>query len=317
MIETLKASGAENGYFEQWSGYQASANDMEVRDSLGPATFWRASRPVSGTVGDSRIGAGGVFHYPGAFYRAGVLLAFQGFLYSFIEPVNSLVEAGQVVQEMRTDMERIEDVMKYPADTQAQRAVPGREYHKLSGALSMKNVTFGYSKLSGPLLENFCLELRPGTSVAFVGSSGCGKSTLAKLISGLYKPWSGEICFDGIPIGEISREVMTSSLAVVDQDITIFGDSIGSNLKMWDKSVEDFEMILAAKDALIHEDIMLRANGYNYQLTEGGRDFSGGQRQRMEIARILAHRLSTIRDCDEIFVLEKAGLSNGEPIRNF
>jgi NHLM bacteriocin system ABC transporter peptidase/ATP-binding protein len=342
MIETLKASGAENGYFEQWSGYQASANAAEVR-------FARTSHILGGLpalfqeLSEIAVLGLGVYFIIRGHFTAGMLLAFQGFLDSFIEPVSSLVEAGQVVQEMRTDMERIEDVMKYPADVRGQRAVPGREYQKLSGALSMKNVTFGYSKLSGPLLENFCMELRAGTSVAFVGSSGCGKSTLAKLISGLYKPWSGEIYFDRIPAGEIPREVLTSSLAVVDQDITIFGDSIGSNLKMWDKSVEDFEMILAAKDARIHEDIMLRENGYNYQMAEGGRDFSGGQRQRMEIARILAqdpsivildeatsaldartevevmeaikrrdvtciivaHRLSTIRDCDEIVVLDK------------
>ncbi|MDR2394677.1 MAG: NHLP family bacteriocin export ABC transporter peptidase/permease/ATPase subunit [Treponema sp.] len=342
MIETLKSSGAENRYFEQWSGHQASVNAASVRFTklnhlLGelPILFEKLS-------GLLVLGLGVHFIIRGHF-TTGMLLAFQSFLTSFIEPVNSLVEAGQAIQEMTTDMERIEDVMNYPVDIPAVKAVKDKAYHKLSGSLSLKNVTFGYSRLAAPLVENFNLELAAGSRVAFVGASGCGKSTLGKLISGLYTPWSGEITFDGIPLREIPREVITSSLAVVDQDITIFEDTIHNNIKMWDKSIEDFEMILAAKDAQIHEDIVVRENGYNYQLMEGGKDFSGGQKQRMEIARILAqdptivildeatsaldakteydvmeaikrrditciivaHRLSTIRDCDEIIVLDK------------
>lgn len=177
-----------------------------------------------------------------------MILAFQGLLSSFSSPAMTLVSAGQTIQEMRTQMERVEDVMQYPEDvvydteTELEDDV---EYDKLSGSVVMRDVTFGYSRLGAPLIEHFDLELKPGSRVAFVGGSGCGKSTLSKLISGLYQPWSGEILFDGKPIREIDRSVFTGSLAVVDQDIILFEDTIANNIKMWDSSIEDFEMILA------------------------------------------------------------------------
>ena len=343
MIETIKASGAENGYFERWAGYQAGVNSQSVKFAKLSQYLGIIPAVVSDITGILVMILGVWLTIQGKF-TVGMIMAFQGFLGSFTGPAMTLISAGQTLQEMRTQMERVEDVMQYPTDVNYDNDAvdDSKEYDKLSGALEMKNVTFGYSKLADPLIENFNLSLKPGARVALVGSSGCGKSTLSKLISGLYHPWSGEILFDGKPMSEIDRSVFTGSLAVVDQDIILFEDTIANNIRMWDTSIEDFEVILAAKDAQLHEDIMLREGGYNYKLTEGGKDFSGGQRQRLEIARVLAqdptiiildeatsaldakteyevvksikdrgitcivvaHRLSTIRDCDEIIVLD-------------
>ena len=342
MIETIKASGAENGFFEKWAGYQASANTQQVKFQKLNQLLGQLPALVSSVCNTAVLMVGVYLAMQGRF-TVGMIMAFQGFLGSFISPATSLISAGQSLQEMRTEMERIEDVMRYPTDVPEDEPVSDNcEYDKLSGNIEMKNVTFGYSRLAEPLIENFNLSLKTGSRVAFVGPSGCGKSTLSKLISGLYKPWSGEILFDGKKISEIDRSVFTGSLAVVDQDIILFEDTIANNIKMWDNSIEDFEMIMAARDAQLHEDIMQREGGYQYKMTEGGKDFSGGQRQRMEIARVLAqdptiiildeatsaldakteynvvnsikdrgitcivvaHRLSTIRDCDEIVVMD-------------
>lgn len=341
MIETIKASGAENGYFEKWSGYQASVNTQKVR-------FQRLNQYMGMIPGivteitNTAILALGIWLTMCGQFTAGMIMAFQGFMTSFSAPAQSLIAAGQTLQEMRTEMERVEDVMEYPMDEEAPESDTQDTYDKLSGRLEMKHVTFGYSRLGEPLIEDFSMSLEPGSRVAFVGASGCGKSTISKLISGLYKPWSGEILFDGKPISAIDRSVFTGSLAVVDQDIILFEDTIANNIRLWDRSIEDFEVILAARDAKLHEDIMQREGGYQYKITEGGRDFSGGQRQRMEIARVLAqdptiiildeatsaldaktefevvdsihargitciviaHRLSTVRNCDEIIVLD-------------
>ncbi len=344
MIETIKASGAENGYFEKWAGYQASVNAQDER--FERLNHYLGLVPtIITSLANVAVLVLGVWLTMQGSLSIGMIMAFQGFLAAFTEPAMTMITAGQTIQEMRTEMERVEDVMEYPIDENCaneKEVDENAEYDKLSGKLEMKNVTFGYSRLAEPLIENFNLTLNPGSRVAFVGGSGCGKSTLSKLISGLYRPWSGEILFDGKPIKDIDRSVFTGSLAVVDQDIILFEDTVRNNIKMWDNSIEDFEMILAAKDARLHEDIMQRDGGYNYVITEGGKDFSGGQRQRMEIARVLAqdptiiimdeatsaldakteyevvksikdrgitcivvaHRLSTIRDCDEIIVLD-------------
>lgn len=342
MIETIKASGAENGFFEKWAGYQASVNSQNVK-ALKMNEYYGLIPQLVSTLVNMGILALGMFLILQGEFTVGMLFAFQMMLTAFMNPVMELANAGTTIREMRTNMERIEDVLEYPADVEYPAEYPADvSYDKLSGNLELRNVTFGYSRLAPPLIENFSMTLKAGQKVAFVGSSGCGKSTLSKLISGLYKPWSGEILFDGKPISEIDRNIFTGSLAVVDQDITLFEDSIANNIKMWDSSIEDYEMVLASRDAMLHEDIMQRDGGYQYRMLEGGKDFSGGQRQRMEIARVLsqdptilimdeatsaldaqteydvvkaikdrgitcvviAHRLSTIRDCDEIIVLD-------------
>ena len=343
MVETIKASGAENGFFRKWAGYQASVNSQAVKASKTNEIIGMIPMFFSTLAGYAVLVIGIWFVMEGEF-TLGILQMFQGFLSSFMSPAMTLVSAGQTIQEMRTQMERVEDVMEYPSDSNVvgNESAENAPKEKLRGNVELKNVTFGYSKLGEALIENFSMKMKPGSRVAFVGASGCGKSTLSKLISGLYDPWEGEILFDGKPRSEYPRAVMTGSVAVVDQDITLFEDTIANNIKMWDESIKDFEMILAARDAQIHEDIIQREGGYRYRLTSGGRDLSGGQRQRLEIARVLAqdpsiiildeatsaldakteydvvksivdrgitciviaHRLSTIRDCDEIIVLD-------------
>ena len=344
MIETIKASGAENGFFQKWAGYQASVNNGEVKFKGIDYHIGIIPSLVSSLCNIVILGMGVYLTMQGEF-TVGMILAFQGFMTSFSAPALNLMNAGQTIQEMRTNMERVEDIMKYPTDVEysSEDISDDVSYDKLAGNVELKNVTFGYSRLAEPLIKDFSLKLDAGKSVALVGGSGSGKSTVSKLISGLYEPWDGEILFDGKPLKSISHEVFTGSLAVVDQDIILFEDTIANNIKMWDNSIEDFEMIMAARDAQIHDVIMERDNGYQYKMLEGGVDFSGGQRQRLEIARVLAqdptivildeatsaldarteynvvrsikdrgitmivvaHRLSTIRDCDEIIVLDK------------
>ena len=342
MIETIKSSGAENGFFQKWAGYQASVNKQKGQSLKNDSLLGMIPAFLSGIANYAVLILGVWLTMEGKF-TLGAVMMFQGFLSSFMSPAMTLVGAGQTIQEMRTQMERVEDVMEYPEDENVvEHDTEDEEIDKLWGNVELKHVTFGYSRLEPPLIDDFSLSLETGQQVALVGASGCGKSTISKLVSGLYQPWSGEILFDGKPRSSWPRDVMTASMAVVDQDIILFEDTIANNIKMWDDTIKDFEMILAANDAQLHEDIMQLPGGYQHKLVSGGRNLSGGQRQRMEIARVLtqdpiilimdeatsaldaktehevvsairgrgltciviAHRLSTVRDCDEIIVLD-------------
>ncbi len=342
MIETIKSSGAENGFFGRWAGYQASVNSQSVKFTRLNLFLGSLPMAITAIANLAVLGIGVMLVIQGKF-TIGMVMAFQGFLSAFMGPATQLISAGQSMQEMITQMERVDDVMSYQEDPSFSPREKKEEYQKLSGAIELKNVTFGYSRLGKPLITDFSMTVKPGQKIAFVGRTGCGKSTLAKLISGLNHPWSGTITFDGVPLEEIDRNVFTGSVSVIDQDITLFEDTISQNIKMWDDSIEDFEVTLAARDAGIYDDIVTRDGGFSHKLLDGGRDLSGGQRQRLEIARalsqdpticimdeatsaldaqtehdvirsindrgitciIIAHRLSTIRNCDEIIVMDK------------
>lgn len=344
MIETIKSSGMENNFFQRWAGYQASVNEQEVKYIKLSQYFGMIPLIITSLSGIAILSIGTFLTITEKF-TIGMLIAFQSFLTAFTEPATKLIETNRSLQEMKTEVERIDDVMNYPKEI-SYELKDEIKYEKLTGNLEIKNLSFGYSHLEKPIITNFNLKLKQGQTVAIVGMSGCGKSTISKLISGLYKPWEGEILFDGKSIFEIDKNIFTGSLAVVDQEIILFEDTIANNIKMWDNSIEDFEMIIAARDAQLHEDIMQRDGGYQYRMLEGGKDFSGGQRQCIEIARVLAqdptiiildeatsaldskteydvmkaikdrgitciviaHRLSTIKDCDEIIVLDDGNI---------
>lgn len=347
IIETIKASGSEADFFSRWAGYQAkmvnSEQEMEVSTQLLSAV-----PPFLMTINNTVILAIGALHVINGALSIGGLVAFQTLMTSFLAPVNNLVSFGSVLQEVEGDLNRIDDVLRYPieaklSDESSSSDADQMDCVKLNGGVEFRNVTFAYSMLEDPLLQNFSLTIRPGERVALIGGSGSGKSTVAKLLSGLYKPWSGDILLDAKSRDEWARSVVNNSLAMVDQDIHMFEGTVRENLTLWDATISEANIVEAARDACIHDEIIAKKDGYTTLIEEGGRNFSGGQKQRLEIARalvnnptvlvldeatsaldpvteqviddnirrrgcaclIVAHRLSTIRDCNEIIVLEQ------------
>ena len=349
QTDTMRMTAEDDSYFSRWSGHQA--RELAARQSFSELSHINATLPgLFLILSNAAVLAIGAVQVMAGEMTLGILVGFYIIAGMFLEPIGRFVELADDRQEMETDLQRLDDITETPEDpnlshrqqtTETIATLDGRL--RLTGQLELRGITFGYSPGRPALLKDFNLELKPGQRVAIVGPSGSGKSTISRLVAGFYQPWSGEILFDGRPRREIPNEVMSRSLAMVDQHITLFSGSLRENITLWNPAVPDDDLIAAARDACIHDEILGRPFGYAAQVDENGGNFSGGQRQRLEIARalvgnptilildeatsaldaaseeliddalrrrgvsclIIAHRLSTVRDCDEIIVLDK------------
>ena len=347
--DNLRITGSDDRFFSRWTGQQA--RELRARQRYAELGSVNTSLPVLIAAFRSAaiLGIGGSMVMAGQM-SLGTLVGFYILAELFLAPVGRFLEFVDKRQALETDLQRLDDISNAAEDPVFGRRSPESDSIptfngrlQLAGHLELRNVTFGFNRSRPPVIKDFNLEIKPGQRVAVVGPSGSGKSTLARLIAGIYQPWSGEILFDGHPRNEIPEEVLRQSISMVDQDVVLFSASLKDNITLWNSAVPDEAVFSAARDACIHDDILLRPRGYATLVEEGGTNFSGGQRQRLEIARALlgnptilvldeatsaldaateeyiddalrrrgvtclfvAHRLSTVRDCDEIIVLKK------------
>lgn len=342
-IETYKAAGAEDTFFARWAGLLSNVINSEQRLGV-PLILLRSTPVLIQALSTSAVLVIGGFEIMAGTMTLGMLVAFQTLMASFTAPMISLTEVGTEIQQIHAYTARLSDIEHQPVDAKFRDAEVGRRADRLPvGALSLNQVSFGYAPLEPPLISGLDLSVSPGSRIALVGPSGSGKSTIGKIIAGLYQPWDGKVEIDGAGLSNWPAEAISARLAYVDQDITLFEGSIRDNISLWDDTIPEQDIIAAAQDAQIHDFIVGRPGGYDSVVEEDGRNMSGGQRQRLDLARalarnpsiiildeatsaldpvtelavieairrrgatcvIIAHRLSAIRDCDEIIVLDR------------